>query len=95
MNHARLELVFKRGYLRAPPPAVTLSMLGGLLGIGLGMAIGTVAAKLIPGFPADAHTPLWAVLVAVGFSGFVGVAFGTYPAAKAASLDPIESLRYE
>ena len=75
--------------------AVTLSVLGGLLGIGLGMGAGIVAAKLIPGFPAEAHTPLWAVVVAVGFSGFVGIAFGTYPAAKAASLDPIDALRYE
>ncbi len=75
--------------------AVTLSVFGGLLGILLGMGGGMLAASLIPGFPAESHTPLWAIALAVAFAGLVGVLFGTYPAAKAASLDPIEALRYE
>ncbi len=72
--------------------ALTLSMLGGILGIAFGLGTsGWLAARF--------H---WAVLVqpdviavAVAFSAFVGVAFGLYPAYKASKLDPIEALRYE
>ncbi len=74
--------------------AVALSLFGGVLGVVLGAAIGVVGAKLIPGFP-DAHVPWWSIALAFGFAATVGVIFGTYPAAKAAALDPIESLRYE
>jgi putative ABC transport system permease protein len=75
--------------------AVALSSLGGLVGIALGYAAGLVASKLAPeGFP-PAHVPLWAVGIAFGFCALVGVVFGIYPAGKAASLDPIEALRYE
>ena len=75
--------------------AVALSSLGGLVGIGLGYSAGLVASKLAPeGFP-TAHVPLWAVGIAFGFCALVGVVFGIYPAGKAASLDPIEALRYE
>jgi putative ABC transport system permease protein len=74
--------------------AITLSVLGGTLGILLGWGMGAVGAALIPGFPA-AHVPLWAVFLAFGFASVVGVLFGVYPAGKAARLDPIESLRYE
>ena len=74
--------------------SVTLSLVGGALGLGLGYGIGVLAANLIPNWP-PAHVPLWAVLLAFGFSGLVGVFFGIYPAGKAASLDPIEALRYE
>jgi putative ABC transport system permease protein len=74
--------------------AVTLSAFGGSIGILLGWGIGIVGAKAIPGFPA-AHVPLWAMALGFGFASVVGVIFGVYPAAKAAALDPIESLRYE
>jgi putative ABC transport system permease protein len=74
--------------------AVTLSLLGGVIGIVAGWIIGILGAAAIPGFP-PAHVPLWAVGIGVGFAALVGVFFGTYPAAKAAALDPIESLRYE
>jgi putative ABC transport system permease protein len=74
--------------------ALVLCLLGGFVGLVIGYGIGALAANLIPGFP-DAYTPLWAVGLALGFSGFVGVVFGILPAAKAANLDPISSLRYE
>jgi putative ABC transport system permease protein len=74
--------------------ALVLCMLGGLVGLAFGYGIGTLASSLIPGFP-PAYTPWWAVALALGFSAVVGVVFGILPAAKAANLDPISSLRYE
>jgi putative ABC transport system permease protein len=74
--------------------ALVLCLLGGLAGLVFGYGIGALAASLIPGFP-PAHTPWWAVALALGFSAAVGVGFGILPAAKAANLDPITSLRYE
>jgi putative ABC transport system permease protein len=74
--------------------AVTLSLIGGGIGLALGYGLGAMVSKLIPGFP-PAHVPLWAVGLAIGFSAGVGIFFGIYPAAKASRLDPIEALRYE
>ena len=74
--------------------ATALSLLGGLIGLVIGYALGFGAARLIPGFP-DAVVPWWAVALALGFSTLVGVVFGLMPAAKAARMDPIEALRYE
>jgi putative ABC transport system permease protein len=74
--------------------ALVLCLLGGIVGLAIGYGIGATAASFIPGFP-PAHTPLWAIALALGFSGTVGVVFGILPAAKAANLDPISSLRYE
>ncbi|KAA2285589.1 ABC transporter permease [Arenimonas fontis] len=71
-----------------------LALLGGLIGIVLGYGAGVGVAALIPGFP-PAQVPLWVVVAAAGFSALVGVVFGIMPASKAASLDPIEALRYE
>jgi len=72
--------------------AVTLSLVGGLLGIGLGIGFSHWLTfemnwpTLVP--------PEW-VVYAFGFSAVVGVSFGFYPARKASRLDPIEALRYE
>ena len=75
--------------------AITLSLVGGALGVMLGYGIGALAAGLLPGDWPPAHVPWWAVILAFGFSAVVGVFFGIYPAGKAARLDPIEALRYE
>jgi putative ABC transport system permease protein len=74
--------------------AITLSLIGGGIGLAIGYGLGALVAKLIPGFP-PAHVPVWAVALAIGFSAGVGIFFGIYPAAKASRLDPIEALRYE
>ncbi len=74
--------------------AVTISLVGGLIGILGGWGLGILGAKAIPGFP-PAHVPIWAIALAFGFAAIIGIFFGTYPAAKAASLDPIDALRYE
>jgi putative ABC transport system permease protein len=71
-----------------------LALLGGVVGILLGLGIGMGIAALIPNFP-PATVPLWTIAAAAGFSALVGVIFGIMPASKAASLDPIEALRYE
>jgi putative ABC transport system permease protein len=74
--------------------AVTLSLLGGLLGLAIGYGLGAAIAAMIPDFP-PAVVPWWAVTLSVLFSGGVGVVFGVMPASQAARLDPIEALRYE
>ncbi len=74
--------------------ATLLSVMGGIIGLMLGWGIGAVVAALIPDFP-PAVVPLWAAALAVGFSGIVGIIFGIVPAARAASLDPVEALHYE
>jgi len=74
--------------------ALVLCLIGGAVGLAIGYGIAAIATALIPGFP-GAHTPLWAVVLALGFSGAIGLIFGILPAAKAANLDPISSLRYE
>lgn len=72
--------------------AVLLTISGGVLGIGLGFLIGRIASHFI-GF--EAVVTMSAILLAVGVSTAVGLVFGIYPAAKAASLNPIDALRYE
>jgi putative ABC transport system permease protein len=72
--------------------AVTLSAIGGLFGICLGVASAHIVASST-GWPT--LTPLSWVVVAAFSSAIVGIISGFYPAWKASKLDPIEALRYE
>ena len=72
--------------------ALTLSLLGGLIGIALGLAVSALIGQLAGwGFQFNPLT----VAAAVVFSLIVGVVFGVWPARMAARLDPISALRYE
>jgi putative ABC transport system permease protein len=73
--------------------AMTLTAIGGLLGIILAIAASYLIVALVPALPAT--IPLWAVVTGLTVSIAIGLIFGVWPARKAALLDPIESLRYE
>ena len=72
--------------------STTLSLFGGAIGIVLGLLIGNIAGSFLE---ANATIPIDWIAIGVLLCIFVGVGFGTYPAYKAANLDPIDALRYE
>ena len=72
--------------------AVVISLIGGLIGIALGFGLSAAVQKFMQ-WPTD--IPPDAIGMAFGFAAATGVFFGFYPARKAASLDPIEALRFE
>ena len=72
--------------------ALTLTVIGGLIGILIGSLISFAIVNLV-GW--KLYFSYAAIVISLGFSMFVGVFFGWYPAAKASRLDPIESLSYE
>jgi putative ABC transport system permease protein len=73
--------------------AITLCMVGGLIGI-LAGALFTLILHFAVGFLHAALSPAW-VIIAFVVSCTIGLVFGIYPAWKAANMDPIEALRYE
>lgn len=73
--------------------AMTLTFLGGILGVVLAFGISRIVMLLVPSLPAS--IPSWAVITGLSVSIGVGLIFGVWPARKASRLDPIECLRYE
>jgi len=72
--------------------AVVLSVLGGGIGIALGYGGSSLAGTILK---MSTSISMTSVLVAFGFSAAIGIIFGVFPARKAASMDPIDALRYE
>jgi putative ABC transport system permease protein len=73
--------------------AMTLTFLGGILGVALAIGVSYILMFFIPSIPAT--IPAWAVMTGVTVSIAIGLIFGVWPARKASRLDPIECLRYE
>jgi putative ABC transport system permease protein len=72
--------------------AMTVTVIGGVIGIALG---GSAALLLGALTPIPAAVPLWSIAAGLGVSAVTGIGFGLYPANKASRLDPVEALRYE
>lgn len=72
--------------------SIVLCLLGGIIGIILGTVFGMGISKIM-GYPAA--TSLESMILSVGFSTFIGISFGFYPANKAAKMNPIDALRFE
>jgi putative ABC transport system permease protein len=73
--------------------SMTLTGLGGALGVILAVIVSYIIMFFLPELPAS--IPMWAVVAGMTVSIAVGLVFGVWPAKKAANLDPIECLRYE
>jgi putative ABC transport system permease protein len=72
--------------------AFVLALLGGILGIGLGLALAALAAH---GMGIPFAPSAFIIALSFAFSGAIGIVFGYFPARRAARLDPIEALRHE
>jgi putative ABC transport system permease protein len=72
--------------------SVTLSTMGGVVGVGLGFIAALIVSRLTP---LPAAVQVWSVAIGIGITAVVGLFFGLYPAMRAARLDPIEALRRE
>jgi putative ABC transport system permease protein len=72
--------------------SITLSTMGGVIGIILG---GLAATAIAATTPLTSTVQPWSVAIGIGITGIVGLFFGWYPARRAAMLDPIEALRRE
>ncbi len=72
--------------------AVALSAAGGVIGAAIGAGLGLLVGAVTP---LPAAMPVWALVLALGVCGAIGVGFGVYPATRAAALDPVDALRYE
>jgi putative ABC transport system permease protein len=79
--------------------AIILCLVGGAMGILAGFGIGTGLAKIISSFIGETDWPatvsIRSIIMAVGAASFIGMIFGSYPARKAAKLQPVEALKYE
>jgi len=72
--------------------SITLSIVGGIVGIGLGALFSTIISTFTP---VPSAVEMWSVALGVTITALVGLVFGYYPARRAALLDPIEALRRE
>ncbi len=72
--------------------AATLTLIGGLFGIVLGLATGELMKR---GLSLQSGVPLWSAALACAVSIGIGLTFGLYPANRAARMDPVEALRHE
>ncbi len=72
--------------------AIGICLFGGIIGVVLGAIVGVLIGQALKLPPV---IPVWSIILGVCFSLLIGVVFGTYPAMKAARLNPIEALRYE
>jgi putative ABC transport system permease protein len=73
--------------------AMTLTAIGGVIGLATALGISNLVMLLVPSLPAQVE--LWMIILSLAVSIGVGLIFGVLPARKAARLDPIECLRSE